>query len=206
MSTFVVAITGASGAIYGIRLIEALTTHGHALHVVISPTGRAIIRDEVGLDLGAGPDTARTALAAHTGAGEGLQVHAPNHLHAAIASGSVHTDAMVVAPCSMRSTATIAHGLADTLITRAADVHIKEGRRLILVPRECPLSPIHLENMLTLARLQGVRIIPAMPAFYHRPESVTDLVDFVVARILDNLGLQIDWSPRWAGPGTGHGV
>ena len=199
MSTFVVGITGASGAIYGIRLLEALARHGHEMHVVVSQTGRAIVRDEVGIDLGATPESATAALAAHTRS-DTLQVYAERNLHATIASGSVATDGMVVCPCSMKACAAIAHGYADSLITRAADVHIKEGRRLVMVPRETPLSPIHLENLLSLSRLEGVRVVPAMPAFYTGPKTTDDLVDFVVARILDSLSLDVDWSPRWKGP------
>ncbi|MDH4229154.1 MAG: UbiX family flavin prenyltransferase [Nitrospirota bacterium] len=199
MATYVVGISGASGAVYGTRLIAALALQGHALHVVISDTARSIVRDETGLDLGQGPEAASRALSAHAPGAAELQVHDPRNLYATIASGSVPTDGMVVAPCSMKTLASIAHGLSDTLLGRAADVHMKEGRPLILVPRETPLSLIHLDNMRTLAAVPGVRILPAMPAFYTRPQSVNDLVDFVVARILDNLGAGGDITPRWQG-------
>ncbi|MBI5137656.1 MAG: UbiX family flavin prenyltransferase [Nitrospirae bacterium] len=207
MSTFVVGISGASGAIYGIRLVQALSFHGHRLHVVFSATARSIVHDETGIDLGPTPDSAHAALTAYLGAqgrapGAGeLTVHGERNLYSAIASGSVPTDGMVVAPASMKTVAAIAHGYADGLLTRAADVHIKEGRPLVLVPRECPLSPIHLENLLKLSRLNGVRIVPAMPAFYTAPRSVLELVDFVVARILDSIAPGIEWSPRWQGAG-----
>lgn len=203
MSTFVIGITGASGAVYGLRLLEALASGGHRLHVVVSPTGRGILKDETGLDLGGSPSAARKALAQRLGTDAELTVHGENNLYAPIASGSFRTDAMVVAPCSMKAAAAIATGLAQGLIERAADVHLKEGRRLILVPRETPLSPIHLENLLTLSRLEGVRIVPAMPGFYTNPKTVEDLVDFLVARILDNLGVGPEWHPRWGGRAGG---
>lgn len=203
MGTFVIGITGASGAPYATRLIEALASAGgHRLHVIVSRTGRSILRDEAGIDLGSTPETARDALLAGVGGGADIRVHGEHNLYASVASGSVPTDAMVVIPCSMKAVSAIAHGHADTLITRAADVHLKEGRPLILVPRETPLSTIHLQNLLALSRVQGVRIVPAMPAFYHRPQGVMDLVDFVVARVLYNLGLDMEWGPRWQGGGS----
>ncbi|MFQ5508577.1 MAG: UbiX family flavin prenyltransferase [Leptospirillia bacterium] len=204
MSTFVIGITGASGAIYGVRLIEALARgKNYTLHVVISRTGRTIIKDEVGLDLGTTSGEAEKALVEHTGGGANIQVHGDNDLYAGIASGSFQTDGMVVAPCSMKTVASIAHGYADTLIARAADVHIKECRPLIVVPRETPLSPIHLENLLTLSRLEQVRVVPATPAFYHHPKQINELVDFVVARILDSLAVECNWAPRWTGRSEG---
>lgn len=200
MSTFVIGITGASGAVYGVRLLEALVAGGHRLHVITSPTGRSILKDEAGLDLGATPASARAALTARLGAE--VTVHGERNLYAPVASGSFRTDAMVVCPCSMKAAAAVAHGLADGLIERAADVHLKEGRPLVLVPRETPLSAIHLENLLKLARL-GVRVVPAMPGFYTHPETVESLVDFVVARILDQLGVGPEWHPRWGGTDSG---
>ncbi|MDH5527625.1 MAG: UbiX family flavin prenyltransferase [Nitrospirota bacterium] len=200
MATYVVGISGASGAVYGTRLIEALARRGHALHVVISDTARGIVRDETGLDLGQGPEAARQALVSLCGEAD-LHVHDSRNLYAAIASGSVPTDGMVVAPCSMKAIAALASGLADSLMTRAADVHMKEGRPLILVPRETPFSRIHLSNLSTLAAVPGVRILPAMPAFYTHPKTIMDLVDFIVARILDNLsattGPEDAFAPRW---------
>ena len=117
-------------------------------------------------------------------------------MYAPIASGSVRVDAMVVIPCSMKTLAAVANGYATTLIERAADVMIKEKRKLIIVPRETPLSAVHLRNMLTVAEL-GCHLIPAMPAFYHRPKRVSDMVDFVVGRVLDSMGIENDLSPRW---------
>jgi len=211
MSTFVVAITGASGALYGVRLVHALMANGHQVELVVSPTGRAIVAAEVGIDLGSTPTQAESAMLAHLNGGDGpaptpsagLTVHGVRNLHATIASGSVPTDGMVLCPCSMKSLSAIANGYADDLIGRAADVHLKEGRPLVVVPRETPLSPIHLENMLKLSRISGVRMVPAMPGFYNGPTTITELVDFVVARVLDNLSSGIDWGPRWQGVGNG---
>lgn len=205
MATFVIGITGASGAVYGVRLLTALARGGHTLHVVVSATGRGILKDECGIDLGNGAAAARRALLARIGPEADLVVHPERNLYAPIASGSFKTDAMVVAPCSMKAAASIAHGLAQNLIERAADVHLKEGRRLVVVPRETPLSAIHLENLLVLARA-GVRVLPAMPGFYTLPKTVDELVDFVVARILDTLGVGPEWHPRWGGraPATGE--
>ena len=121
-----------------------------------------------------------------------------DNMYAPIASGSVKVDAMVVVPCSMKALASIAHGFASNLIERAADVMLKEKRKLILVPRETPLSAIHLRNMLTLAEA-GCHIIPAMPAFYHHPKKISDMVDFVTGRVLDSMGVENDLSPRWGG-------
>jgi 4-hydroxy-3-polyprenylbenzoate decarboxylase len=202
MSTFVIGITGASGAVYGLRLLEALVAGGHCLHVIASPTGRSILKDETGLDLGATPASARAALADRLGTDADVTVHGERNLYAPVASGSFRTDAMVLAPCSMKAAAAVAHGLAEGLIERAADVHLKEGRPLVLVPRETPLSAIHLENLLKLARL-GVRVVPAMPGFYTHPKTVEDLVDFVVARILDQLGVGPEWHPRWGSADSG---
>jgi 4-hydroxy-3-polyprenylbenzoate decarboxylase len=202
MSTFVIGITGASGAVYGLRLLEALAAGDHRLHVIASPTGRSILKDETGLDLGATPASARAALAARLGPEADVTVHGERNLYAPVASGSFRTDAMVIAPCSMKAAAAVAHGLAEGLIERAADVHLKEGRPLVLVPRETPLSAIHLENLLKLARL-GVRVVPAMPGFYTHPKTVEDLVDFVVARILDQLGVGPEWHPRWGSADSG---
>jgi 4-hydroxy-3-polyprenylbenzoate decarboxylase len=202
MSTFVIGITGASGAVYGLRLLEALAAGGHRLHVIASPTGRSILKDETGLDLGATPASARAALTARLGPEADVTVHGERNLYAPVASGSFRTDAMVIAPCSMKAAAAVAHGLAEGLIERAADVHLKEGRPLVLVPRETPLSAIHLENLLKLARL-GVRVVPATPGFYTHPKTVEDLVDFVVARILDQLGVGPEWHPRWGGEDSG---
>ena len=182
----VVAITGASGAIYGRRLLEVLRELGIETHLIISRAGEKVVRLELGVDP---KELKRLA----------DRVYEPEDLDAPISSGSYPVDGVVIAPCSMRTLAAIAHGLASNLILRAADVAIKERRPLILVPRETPLSPIHLRNMLVLAEL-GVRIIPACPAFYHQPKTISDLVDFVVGRVLDALGIRHELFRRYGEP------
>ncbi|AKX92923.1 UbiX family flavin prenyltransferase [Neomoorella thermoacetica] len=183
----VVAVTGATGAVYAVRLLEALRATGSEVHLVLSRWAGETLRLETDTTV----DTLR---------GLATRCYQENDLAAPVASGSFQHQGMVVVPCSMKTLAGIAHGYAANLIMRAADVTIKEGRKLILVPRETPLSPIHLENMLTLARL-GVVIMPPMPAFYYRPRTVDDVVNHLVARILDHLGLEQDLVPRWGSPG-----
>jgi len=197
MSTFIVGISGASGAPYALRLLQALVKGGHSVHVSISGNGLSILKDETGLKLKGSEAEVRAILEKHLKARKG-QVHYfdENNMYAPIASGSVKVDAMIVIPCSMKTLAAIAQGYASTLIERAADVTLKEKRKLIIVPRETPLSAVHLKNMLTLAEL-GCHIIPAMPAFYHHPKHVSDMVDFIVGRVLDSLGIENDLSPRW---------
>ncbi|QEM70030.1 UbiX family flavin prenyltransferase [Geobacter sp. FeAm09] len=191
-----VALTGASGAIYGIRLMEELLKRGFLLTVAASESGQLVCREETGLDLGGAPSAATARLCAHLGVKLGVEVVAADDLLACAASGSAAPAAMAVAPCSMGTLARIAHGTSGNLIERAADVMLKERRPLLLVPRETPLSEIHLENMLKLARA-GVRIIPAMPAFYHRPATIDDLVNFVVGKVLDQLDIPNDLFKRW---------
>lgn len=186
MTTLIVGITGASGTIFGVRLMEVLQAHADVeTHLIISKWGQQTLEHETSWTA-----AQVQALASH--------VHAPGDMGATISSGSVPTDGMVVAPCSMRTLAAIAHGFGDNLIQRAADVTLKEGRRLVLVPREMPLSAVHLENMLKLARM-GVCILPPVPAFYNHPESLDDMVDHVVGRILDQFGLPADFERRWDG-------
>lgn len=197
MATYTVAITGASGAPYGLRLLQALTAAGHGIFLSMSREGLSILHDETGLLLTGSETEIQNTLEKHLQAREGqVRYFDEDNLYAPIASGSSRVDGMVVIPCSMKALASIAHGYASNLIERAADVMIKEKRALVLVPRETPLSPIHLRNMLTLAEL-GCRIIPAMPAFYHHPKRVQDMVDFVVGRVLDALGIENDLAPRW---------
>lgn len=197
MSTYTVAITGASGAPYAHRLLQALVKAGHSVYLLISGDGLSILNDETGLMLKGSETDIQYALEKRFEAGEGqLTYFDEDYLYAPIASGSVKVDAMVVIPCTMKTLASIANGFASNLIERAADVTLKEKRKLIIVPRETPLSAVHLRNMLTLAEL-GCHIIPAMPAFYHHPKHVSDMVDFIVGRVLDNMGLENDLSPRW---------
>lgn len=187
----VVGVTGATGSILGIRLLQALSTMDVETHLVMSRWGRATLEMETG-------HTAREVsdLADH--------VHAPGDVAAVIASGSFRTDGMVIVPCSMKTLAAIHSGYGEGLIPRAADVTLKERRKLVLVPRELPLSEIHLRNMLGLAQL-GVAIVPPMPAFYLKPESVDDIVDHVVGRVLDQFGLDMPGMARWAGRDTTNG-
>lgn len=170
---YVVAVTGASGSIYAKRLIEKLIAAGAKIFLVFSATGLAIFKEELAVNL---PKN------------KNLRYFENTNLHAPIASGSFKTDGMVIIPASMGSIARIACGISSNLIERAADVILKEQRKLVIVPRETPLSVIHLENMLKIAKLGGT-ILPAMPAFYTHPKSIDDLVDFVVGRVLDSLKL-----------------
>lgn len=188
----IVGISGASGAIYGIRVLEELKKAGVETHLVISQWAKETIRQET--------DYAMEQVEALASA-----VYDPRDQGAAISSGSFRTSGMVVAPCSMKTLAAIAHGYADSLIPRAADVCLKEQRKLIIVPRETPLSPIHLENMLSLARI-GVMIMPPVPAFYHRPQTLEEVVNQTVGRVLDQLGVEHRLSRRWKENSPEEGV
>ena len=195
--TITVAITGASGMPYALRLIECLLAANCRVYVAASQVAAIVAKQEMNVTLPARAQELQDFLIQHFNAqADQLHVFGREEWFAPIASGSNPPDAMVVCPCTMGTLASIAAGLADKLIERAADVVIKEGRKLILVPRETPFSPIHLENMLKLARL-GVVILPANPGFYHHPQSVQDLVDFVVARVLDQLAVPHQLLPRW---------
>lgn len=197
--TVCLAFTGASGMAYGVRLLECLLAAGCRVQLLYSQVAQIVAREELGLDLPARPADACAGLARRFAARPGqLQVFGREEWFAPLASGSNPPDAMVICPCSMGTLAAVAQGLAGKLIERAADVVLKEGRRLILVPRETPLSTIHLENMLRLARA-GAVILPPNPGFYHRPQRVDDLVDFVVARILDQLRVPHTLMLRWGG-------
>jgi len=181
----IVGISGASGAIYGFRLIEVLKDAGCEIHAVITEPGWQVLKYECGIT--------RSDIVSKV-----TFLHDVNNIAACIASGSFKTDAMVVAPCSMRTLGGIANGIADNLLGRAADVMLKEGRKLILVPRETPFNAVHLGNMLKLAQL-GVRIVPACPGFYHRPESLHEVIDMMVGKICDTIGVDHDLFPRWHG-------
>ena len=197
MSIYTIAITGASGATYGMRVLRALITGGHNVYLTITGDGLHILNDETGLMLKGSETDIQYALEKHLEAKEGqLRYFDEDNLYAPIASGSSPVDGMVVIPCSMKALSSMAHGFASNLIERAADVTIKEKRKLIIVPRETPLSTIHLRNMLALSEV-GCHIIPAMPAFYHHPKKITDMVDFIAGRVLDALGVENDLSPRW---------
>ena len=179
----VIGITGASGSIYAIRLIEVLKLAGHELHVVLTDSGEKVIQYECGKTI---DDLRQMSDVLY-------DIH---DVGAAIASGSFKMDAMVVIPCSMKTAACIANGISDNLLTRAADVTLKEFRTLIVVPRETPMHAVHLENLLKLSRL-GARIIPACPGFYHKPESLDDLVDMMVGKVCDSLGIEHELFKRW---------
>jgi flavin prenyltransferase len=181
----VVGITGATGAVYGVRLLERLKAAGRETHLVASPAGVLSAHHELGLDR-----RALEALADHA--------HSPADIGAAIASGSFMTEAMVIAPCSMRTLAAVAHGLSDNLLTRAADVTLKERRRLLLMVRETPLNLAHLRNMTAVTEMGGV-IFPPLPAFYHRPQTIAEMVDDTVERVLDLIGVAGAAPKAWSG-------
>lgn len=208
--TVAVALTGASGMPYGLRLVECLLEAGCTVWLLYSQVAQVVARQEMGLRLPARAADVQAQLAERFGAPPGrLQVFGREEWFAPLASGSNPADAMVVCPCTMGTLAAIAAGLSQNLIERAADVAIKEGRKLVLVPRETPFSAIHLENMLKLARL-GVVILPPSPGFYTHPQSVADMVDFVVARVLDQLRVPHRLMARWGserdgGEGGGDG-
>ncbi|WP_422447684.1 UbiX family flavin prenyltransferase [Thermoanaerobacterium sp. DL9XJH110] len=195
MARFVVGITGASGCIYGVRLIEELLKGKHEVHLSVTENGGRVLKHELGLDT--------EALISHLGKfeksfGGTLKNYDINDLFAPIASGSFKADAMVIIPCSMSTLAFIAHGLSHNLLQRTADVFLKEKRKIVIVPRETPLNSIHLENMLALSKM-GVSIIPAMPAFYQNPKTIDDMVNFIVGRVLDILNIPNQLYDGWKG-------
>lgn len=199
MKSYAIAISGASGAIYGIKLLDYLSKEGFKIYLTISSDGISIIRDEVGIDW-SGSEMKVNEIIKERFGGD-IRYFDENNLNAPISSGSVYLDGMVVIPCSMKALSAIAHGFSSNLIERAADVTIKEKRKLIIVPRETPLNSVHLRNMLTLAEM-GVHMIPAMPAFYYNPKSIDQLVDFIIGRVLDSLGIKNNLFKRW---GLGDG-
>jgi len=220
MNDLIVAMTGASGSIYGVRLVQVLVAAGRTVHLTISPAAVEVAQRELGVTISLDhfdrqifcPDVATApvnGLQKPTGASESsvplassepgvgkLVYHHYRDYSAGIASGSFLTGGMVICPCSMGTLATVACGQSQNLIHRAADVHLKERRKLIVVPRETPLSVIALDNMKRLAEA-GAIVLPAMPGFYHNPESISDLVDFVVARICDQLNVPQQLITRW---------
>ncbi|PIQ82086.1 MAG: aromatic acid decarboxylase [Candidatus Omnitrophica bacterium CG11_big_fil_rev_8_21_14_0_20_64_10] len=183
----IVAVTGASGALYGVRLLRELIRQGREPHVIVSPPGRQVLATELG------SGSLKELLGS-----DGFREEQVRDFASPLASGSFETDGMVIVPCSMGTLGSIASGVSQNLIHRAAEVTLKERRRLILVPRETPFSQIALKNMLTLSQA-GADILPANPGFYHAPASVEELVDFVVARILDLMGIPHTLSRRWTG-------
>ena len=197
--TICLALTGASGMPYGLRLLDSLLAAGCRVQLLYSQAAQVVARQEMDLELPSRPADARQALLARLPSAvnpENLQIYGREEWFAPVASGSNPPDAMVICPCSMGTLAAIAQGLADNLIERAADVVLKEGRKLVLVPRETPFSVIHLENMLRLARA-GACIVPPSPGFYNHPQTIADIVDFVVARVLDQVGVPHTLMQRW---------
>ncbi len=201
MKTIVLALTGASGLPYGIRLLECLLQSGSRVHLLYSQAAQIVAKQELDFILPNRPQDAEKLLTERFGKFSGeLRVFGRDDWYAPMASGSNPGDAMVICPCTMGTLAAVAAGLSDDLITRGADVMLKEKRPLILVPRESPYSAIHLENMLKLSHA-GAVILPPNPGFYYQPQSVQDLVDFVVARILDHLGVEYSLVKRWGEDG-----
>lgn len=195
--SIIVAITGASGAAYGLRLVQRLAQAEIFQHLLLSDAARIVLKQEADLDLPIAPEDSAIALAHHLDIPEKLiKCYGLEDWFSPAASGSAGIRKMVIIPCSMGSLARIASGASDNLIERAADVMLKEKRQLILMPRETPLSTIHLENMLKLARM-GAHIIPAMPGFYHRPQSLDDIIDFLVNRVLDHLEIPNPEAQQW---------
>lgn len=192
---FLVAITGASGSIYGLRLISELLQAGARVSLVLTDAGRQVLKHEVKLDWSAGIKEQRLQVQDHF-ASIAIDCIGINDFWAGTASGTNAADAMIIAPCSMGTAGRVAAGLSGNLLERAADVMLKERRPLLLVPREMPFNTIHLENLLRLSRA-GAIILPAMPGFYHGPKQISELVDFVVGKILDQLGVEHELFERW---------
>ena len=185
MQRLVIGMTGSTGAIFGVRLLQVLAETDCETHLIVSKWAQQTVEHETSLTLA---DLKELA----------TETYSPADMGAKVSSGSFHTDGMVVIPCSMRTAAAIAHGNGDHLVHRAADVILKERRKLVLVARETPLNDIHLENLLKLSRM-GVTILPPMPAFYNQPKSLDDIVDHIVMRILDQFGISRDLMKRWDG-------
>jgi len=199
IKTITLALTGASGLPYALRLLECLLQSGQRVNLVYSQAAQIVAKQELDFTLPNRPQDAEKVLAERIGQFSGeLRVFGRDDWYAPMASGSNPGDAMVICPCTMSTLGKIAGGISDDLIARAADVMLKEKRPLILVPRETPFSAIHLENMLRLSHA-GAVILPPNPGFYHHPQSVQDMVDFVVARILDHLGVPHELVKRWGG-------
>jgi 4-hydroxy-3-polyprenylbenzoate decarboxylase len=199
MGTYTIAITGASGSIYGVRLLKYLLEKGHKVYLTITKEGCLILKEEVGFDWQGYEKEIEKKIKRDLKLKEAnLYYFNEDNLSAPISSGSAQVNAMAIIPCSMKALSGIACGYANNLVERAADVMIKEGHTLILVPRETPLNSIHLRNMLILSEM-GVKIIPAMPAFYSCPKNIDDLVDFMVGKVLDSLRIENNLFKRWKG-------
>jgi 4-hydroxy-3-polyprenylbenzoate decarboxylase len=189
---WIVGITGASGAAYGVKCIEALLQQGFHVHVIITDAGWRVLHEELGWNAA----QRQKELEQRFQGRERIEYHPNQDIGASIASGSFRVEGMVILPCSMGTLSAVSRGASDNLMERAADVMMKEGKPLVLVPRETPLHVIHLENMLTLARA-GVKLIPAMPAFYYHPKTLDDIVSFVVGKVLDSMNIEHKLFTRW---------
>lgn len=189
MKKIVIGITGASGSIYAKRLIEELLKNDIAIYVICTENGRSVMKFETNIDIVEWIETLKKT-------SSNIQLEDIHNMFSGVASGSFNFDSMIILPCSMGTLAEVSTGLAKNLLCRAADVALKENRRLIIVPREAPFNAIHLENMLKLSRL-GVTILPAMPGFYHIPKTMEDLIDFVVGKILDSLSIKNTLFKKW---------
>lgn len=190
---YVVGITGASGSIYGVRLIQCLLEADYEVHLIVSDAGWRVLKEELGWNV----TKRQQAIELAFGELAHLVTYHPNQdIGASIASGSYRVQGMVIMPCSMGTLSSIAHGASDNLMGRAADVMMKEGRPLLIVPRETPMHAIHLENMLKLANM-GVRIVPAMPAFYYHPKTLDDIINFLVGKVLDCMDIDHQLFTRW---------
>ncbi len=203
MTRYFLGITGASGHAYADALLRALVRAGHEVDVSITEAGAKVLRHELGIEAGARGELLAQALPGWIGAeaAKSVRAFASDAIEAPPSSGTALGGGAILCPCSMGTLARVAAGFSSNLVERAADVALKEGRRLVLVPRETPLSAIHLENLLRLAEL-GAVVLPAMPGFYHRPQSVDDLVHHVVGKILDRLGVEHALGARWEGTGA----
>jgi 4-hydroxy-3-polyprenylbenzoate decarboxylase len=187
-----VAITGASGAIYGVRCVQALLAEGHTVHFLLTGAAWQVLYYELELDT----SDEQACLEELFGKCDHFHYHTQQDFSAPIASGSAKSDAMIIVPCSMGTLAKISHGISSNLLERAADVMLKERRKLIIVPRESPLSSIHLENMKRVSDLGGM-IVPAMPGYYHNPKTMDDLINFVVGKVLDQVEVDHNLFTRW---------
>jgi len=198
MKPWIIGMTGASGIRFASRLIQVLNQTGRRVHLVISEPARLTMKEELGIVLPSlsAQDFAEAFQISNPAL---IETHHPKEFTAPIASGSYPVEGMVIIPCSMGTLGSVANGLSQNLIHRAADCIIKENRRLILVPRETPFSAIHLENMLKLARL-GVRIVPPIPGFYSGEKTIEDIIDFVVGKVMDQMEIPHALYPRWIGP------
>ncbi len=197
MGRYAVGITGASGAAYGRKVVQALLAAGHRVDLLVSEAGAQVLDYELGFRAVGDPEAVR-AFFRPPGAPGPLYVHDNRNLYAEISSGSAALDGVAVVPCSMDTVSALATGRSENLLERVGDVALKEGRRLVLVPRETPLSRIHLRNLLTLSEA-GAVILPAMPGFYHRPRTLDDVVDFIAGKVLNALGLEQNLFVPWQG-------